>query len=308
MGENNLSMFKHKDCFDYAIQGTRANNCVLVDANKWLANTSNEIIGVNNKGGIAQNFITEVLAVNNIGGTPVSLQAGDVILMTSVAAKCYCSTPFEIPVAFDTTKYADIPISHIIGKFIKHISLPSLELFHNYVLLKPVKEARQYNDVYTTGEMETIHEVVLTGPNTKSVKSGMTVLIRDNITTPVMLNSEFYYACTEDMVIAELNKNDLSIDGIKTLFTGHVILDEYVPETIIDGGKINAPTYNKEDEDAIYSTYRTDRYVCLKSSLDVLEPQDILFVPRGAVSYVTIRGRRYYTMFGKDFMIGKIRK
>ena len=59
-----MNKFKHTEYFDYDVQGARSNNCILIDAKNWLANMSNDIVGINSRGGIANNFITEVLATN----------------------------------------------------------------------------------------------------------------------------------------------------------------------------------------------------------------------------------------------------
>jgi hypothetical protein len=41
-----VNKFKHEEYFDYKVRGARSNNCILIDAQNWLANTSNGIVGV----------------------------------------------------------------------------------------------------------------------------------------------------------------------------------------------------------------------------------------------------------------------
>ena len=46
-----MNKFKHTEYFDYDVQGARSNNCILIDAKNWLANMSNDIVGINSSDG-----------------------------------------------------------------------------------------------------------------------------------------------------------------------------------------------------------------------------------------------------------------
>ena len=91
-------MFKHSKNFKYDIEGSRSENCVLTNTEQWFVNDSNVIVEFNSRGGVSNTFITEVLAENLSEEHKGEIGAGDVILITAVAAKLYGARRFAIPI------------------------------------------------------------------------------------------------------------------------------------------------------------------------------------------------------------------
>ena len=307
-----MSKFKHKEYFDYEVRGARSNNCVLIDAKNWLANTSNDIVGISSRGGIANNYITEVLDVN-VEDTKYSntVDSGDIVMLTAVASRLYTSRTFSIPVKMDTTEYTDIPISHIVGKFLNNtISLSSFKVLGAYVMLSILDNVDEVNGfIKTHDKTKTICKVVQVGPLVEDLKAGDIVLIRDNIATETMLNGQQFSIVAEDMIIGIFKDTDFSkpLSNIISLRHSFILMDEYQPEKVFEGSLISLPQYDASQDEGLSGIYSENTYkVILSNTKDIL-PDDLVYINRAATEYITYLGKRYYVTLNSEYIIATVR-
>lgn len=311
--ENKLNTFKHKEYFDYQVRGARSNNCILIDAQNWLANDSNKIIGVNSRGGISNNFITEALDTNieneHYAGT---IEAGDIVMLTAVASRLYCSHTFTIPIEFDNIKYTDIPVSHVVGKFERNkISFPTFKLLGNYVMLEQLEnvDTGKSGFILTANKTKTICKVVKAGPDVEDLKIDDVVLIRDNVSTDTMLNDKPYKIVSEDMIAGVFNSMEFykPLNEILSLRHSFILMEEYQPENAAGSSVIMNPQYDATQDEGMSAIYSETTYkVILSNTVDILS-NDLVYMPRAAVEYITYLGTRYYLAQNSNFILVTIR-
>jgi hypothetical protein len=306
-------LLTHSTNFIYDVEGARSENCILISTDDWYANTSNEIIEFDQWGGIARTFITKTLGVNIPNNSKYAgiLKAGDVVMITHIAANVFCKRYFLIPIDLDSTHYTDIPMAHVIGKFNKKVSFSTFQPITNYVLTKTVKGVDESNGVLvTTEETVSVQEVVKVGPWVKDLKPGDKVLVRDNVMTPIMLNSVEYNAINYDMIVGVFKENVgvFSLDNLDRLLGTYVLMEAAQAEFANEGSMIYNPNYDIDSDKDCMSEVWTDRYRVLRSNLKCLKEDEIVFVPREALNYVTLRGIQYFVAFDTDFMLAKITK
>ena len=307
-------MFKHADYFDYNIEGARSNNCILIDTKNWIANSSNEIVGYNTRGGILTNYITEVLATNirEDNSCYGLIGVGDIVLLTATATRVYNSHTFNIPVGYDDIKYTDIPTTHVIGKFAdKKISLPTLKLFNDFVLLQQ-EDIGTNSTISLVEKNRTVYKVIRTSDKVESVTEGDVVLVGDNVTTPITLSGIEYYVISESLIIALLNmsvedKRELTAELIRPL-KDYTVYKDYQSEKVYGTTLIAKPEYDETKDEFTSALYTEDFYEVIESDLDILKEHDIVMVSRAATNYVTYNGIRYYTTRGKQFLEARIRR
>lgn len=309
-------MFKHSKVFDYNIKGARSENCVLINSDNWVANNSNAIIGVDSRGGMANTCITEVLATNysedlvNRETVPV---AGDTVWLTGVATRLYCPRSFKIPIGLDSTRYTDIPFAHIIGIF-RHnlVSIATLHLLGNYVLLQRLKDVDKKDGLQiTTNHTDSIYKVDKIGPNSAFTISGISyVLVRDNVTTPIMLDGEMYYAVSYKDILAgwaDIRETEFSIDTVTHVFNNYIIMADEQNEFARDGGNIYKPNYDVDlDNEYLTELYDESRFKVIKSGNSDFPENTVVHAIREALEYCTLHGTTYYTTNTKRFIMCKI--
>lgn len=303
-------MFKHSNYFDFKIKGSRSENCILIDVDNWVVNTSNMIVGVNSRGGIANSYITEVLATN-IGDSNVhaeDVKAGDFVLLTSVATRMYCSRTFQLPIDFDSTKYTEIPLAHIIGVFgsKNNLSLTSLKILNSYIILDRVSGVDKVNNLVVSTEGTKSVYKVLRCPENNKVKEGDTVLVRDNSTTELMLNGKEYSFTTLDMVIGKFD-GDIAIKNLTPL-NNFIVMTDYQSGMAEGSNIILNPEYDvTTDVDQYSEVYKEDQFKVLKSDCDNVFEEDVVRIIREATDYCTFRGIKYFVVSGSKFIEAKIK-
>lgn len=305
-------MFKHKNYFEYQVKGARSENCILVDVNNWIVNTSNEIIGVNSRGGIAENNITQVLDTNITDEKyKTVLRAGDFVMLSKLAATVYCAKSYSIPVEYDSTQYTDVPVSHVLGKFEGNkISFPTLTILGDKVLLKRVKkeEVDVVDGLQVTADTTlTVYDVLKVGPEVKRVSIGQRVLLRDNVAVETFLDGEQYFVTEADTIVGVFNG---PIDLKNLVPLGNcVILTEYVPEYAAGSTVLYNPLYDKKNDfDNRSEIYTEETYRVLVSAESSLDPQDIVYMSRYALEYITFRGIKYFVAYGTKNMLATVKE
>lgn len=303
-------MFKHSNYFDFKIKGSRSENCILIDVDNWVVNTSNMIIGVNSRGGIANSYITEVLATNindnNVHAEDV--KAGDFVLLTSVATRMYCSRTFQLPIDFDSTKYTEIPLAHVIGVFgsKNNLSLASLNILNSYIVLDRVEGVDEVNNLIVSTEGTKSVYKVLRCPKNDKIQEGDTVLVRDNSTTELMLDGKTYSFTTLEMVVGKFN-GQIDISNLSPL-NNFIMMTDYQSNMVEGSDIIINPEYDvTTDLDQYSEVYKEDQFKVLKSDCDNISENDVVRILREATDYCTFRGVKYFVVCGSKFIEAKIK-
>lgn len=303
-------MFKHSKNFKYDIEGSRSENCVLTNTEQWFVNDSNMIVEFNSRGGVSNTFITEVLAENLSEEHKGEIGAGDVILITAVAAKLYGARPFSIPIDLDSTKYTDIPYQHIIGKFEGKISFSTLHLLGDFLLLKRLKNVDTREDGFcvTTEYTDSVYEVVKKASSVDVISR--VVLVKDNVVTPIMLEGIQYYAVSFKDVVAgfDVNAGEYTVSTIGTVYNHYMIAEDCQTQFANEGSTIYKAGYDLEEQEWLSESYNENRFRVVLSMLDGIDANDIIYAIREAFEYCTFGGTKYFVMDNKRFILAKLKE
>ena len=303
-------MFKHSKNFKYDIEGSRSENCVLTNTEQWFVNDSNMIVEFNSRGGVSNTFITEVLAENLSEEHKGEIGAGDVILITAVAAKLYGARPFSIPIDLDSTKYTDIPYQHIIGKFEGKISFSTLHLLGDFLLLKRLKNVDTREDGFcvTTEYTDSVYEVVKKASSVDATSK--VVLVKDNVVTPIMLEGIQYYAVSFKDVVAgfDVNAGEYTVSTIGTVYNHYMIAEDCQTQFANEGSTIYKAGYDLEEQEWLSESYNENRFRVVLSMLDGVDANDIIYAIREAFEYCTFGGTKYFVMDNKRFILAKLKE
>ena len=303
-------MFKHSKNFKYDIEGSRSENCVLTNTEQWFVNDSNMIVEFNSRGGVSNTFITEVLAENLSEEHKGEIGAGDVILITAVAAKLYGARPFSIPIDLDSTKYTDIPYQHIIGKFEGKISFSTLHLLGDFLLLKRLKNVDTREDGFcvTTEYTDSVYEVVKKASSVEVTSK--VVLVKDNVVTPIMLEGIQYYAVSFKDVVAgfDVNAGEYTVSTIGTVYNHYMIAEDCQTQFANEGSTIYKAGYDLEEQEWLSESYNENRFRVVLSMLDGVDANDIIYAIREAFEYCTFGGTKYFVMDNKRFILAKLKE
>ena len=303
-------MFKHSKNFKYDIEGSRSENCVLINTEQWFVNDSNMIVEFNSRGGVSNTFITEVLAENLSEEHKGEIGAGDVILITAVAAKLYGARPFSIPIDLDSTKYTDIPYQHIIGKFEGKISFSTLHLLGDFLLLKRLKNVDTREDGFcvTTEYTDSVYEVVKKASSVEVTSK--VVLVKDNVVTPIMLEGIQYYAVSFKDVVAgfDVNAGEYTVSTIGTVYNHYMIAEDCQTQFANEGSTIYKAGYDLEEQEWLSESYNENRFRVVLSMLDGIDANDIIYAIREAFEYCTFGGTKYFVMDNKRFILAKLKE
>ena len=303
-------MFKHSKNFKYDIEGSRSENCVLTNTEQWFVNDSNMIVEFNSRGGVSNTFITEVLAENLSEEHKGEIGAGDVILITAVAARLYGARPFSIPIDLDSTKYTDIPYQHIIGKFEGKISFSTLHLLGDFLLLKRLKNVDTREDGFcvTTEYTDSVYEVVKKASSVDVISR--VVLVKDNVVTPIMLEGIQYYAVSFKDVVAgfDVNAGEYTVSTIGTVYNHYMIAEDCQTQFANEGSTIYKAGYDLEEQEWLSESYNENRFRVVLSMLDGVDANDIIYAIREAFEYCTFGGTKYFVMDNKRFILAKLKE
>lgn len=303
-------MFKHSKNFKYDIKGSRSENCVLTNTEQWFVNDSNMIVEFNSRGGVSNTFITEVLAENLSEEHKGEIGAGDVVLITAVAAKLYGARPFSIPIDLDSTKYTDIPYQHIIGKFEGKISFSTLHLLGDFLLLKRLKNVDTREDGFcvTTEYTDSVYEVVKKASSVDVTSK--VVLVKDSVVTPIMLEGIQYYAVSFKDVVAgfDVNAGEYTVSTIGTVYNHYMIAEDCQTQFANEGSTIYKAGYDLEEQEWLSESYNENRFRVVLSMLDGIDANDIIYAIREAFEYCTFGGTKYFVMDNKRFILAKLKE
>lgn len=292
----------------------RAKDCIIIDTKNWLQNSSQILTVHKMSGRDIPTFISKVIDVSAEKDVLRNyINKNDTVLLTRVASEVAQGRAFETEVG--DKRFYNVPIMQVLGVFKEGvISYDTLNMLFDKILIKKIDTTRVgFLDIPNSNTM--IGEVVKTGTckfdkdwnkQELTVKAGDLVLIRDNVTTEIMLGNEIYYATEESMVVGLFNDNkDFSLQNLK-LINESIILEQYIPDTTFNT-KFLTPSLNFEDED-ITDLYNRDLFkvTAVDGSLTKLKKDDIILTDRSVTTYVYIGIDKYFMLSGMNYLEAKV--
>ena len=243
----------------------RSKDCVVIDTKNWLQNSSCPLTVHRMSGRDIPTYLTKAISVHAEKQYFKGLiNEGDTLFVTRVASEVAQYKTFGIEL--DDSRYYNLPIMQVIGVFENgEISYPALKVILDKVLVKKVN-AEQVGKLELPDSNTMIGEVVKVGwcrfdkdwnKHELRVNVGDKVLIRDNVTTEILLDGEKYYATEEAMVVGIFKSDDYTLDNME-IISSSIIMDSYIPDKAMNS-TLYTPSLNFEDED-VTDIYNRDLF------------------------------------------------
>lgn len=298
--------------FDFKLD--KNENCVLINPDAWVTNDSNLIQKYKMSGRNVITYITRALDVYAKEDCLIgAINPGDLIFMTRVASEISQYQGFLGP--NKDQKYYTIPIMQVIGVFKDgNISLNSLTLLFDKILYKKI-ELETKGIVKDVTDNTTLGEVIKTGTCFLSnkwekrplkVKTGDLILVRDNISTEIVIDGDTYYAVDEGGIAGIFrDSSDISLDNLEFM-NEIVLMVPYIPEKMSRNSMLWTPVMNYEDADYSEIYCRNQfRIVYLDQNLTNLKKDDIVIIDRNVTTYVYFNRQKYFVTNGTNYMEGR---
>ena len=285
---------------NYDFKVSKMEGKVQIDVNKWLQEGGNSLQYYKMSGKPYVTYITEVINTwDNEDFTK-----GDYVLLSKVAAGIATSptSPYEV----DGVKYYNIPISQVMGVFSKNtILFDNLKMLKNNILIEKIE--RKQNSLLNITDTNTMIGKVLKVGSTSILKEGDIVLLKDNMSTPIRIGFNDYYAAEQRALVGVFNRNqELSIDNL-SIINENILMKPYISKNILNSTILETPSINYEDLDYsdvhnrdLFQVYYAD------NSLKDIHSKDILLLNRDYTNYVYFNNDKFFIIDGKKWVSGKI--
>jgi len=286
--------------FDFKTE--RSKDTILIDTKNWIKNDSNILQEYRMSGKSVVNGLTSILDINCISDSLKGyLKKGDKVLLSRVASQISDYYAYSIG---DGKKYHSIPIMQVLGVFKDNImSFDNFELLFNKILIKKVDP--KYSEYIELPEDNTTVGVVLKVGTKKfdknwnelplSVKKGDTVLIRDNVSTSIILEGEEYLVTEEEMVVGVFEEH-VRVENMRVL-NNYVLMKPFTFSSLLNSNLLATPDINYSQLD--YSdVYNPNLFIVLykDENLTVINKYDIVLVDRNLTNYVYFNNDRYFVI------------
>ena len=298
--------------FDFKLD--KNENCILIDPDAWVTNNSNLIQKYRMSG---RNVITYMTKVLDIYAKEECLKgfisSGDLVFMTRVASEVSQYRHFLGP--DKSRKYYTIPIMQVIGVFQdENISLEALTLLFDKILYKKV-EFESKGLVKDVSDNTTLGEVVKIGfckfsnkweKQPLKVKTGDLILVKDNISTEIVIEGETYFAVDESGIVGIFkDSDDVSLENLEFI-NETVLMKPYIPEKMSKNSILWTPVMNYEDADYSEIYCRNQFKVAyLDQNLTAIKKNDIILIDRNVTNYVYFNKQKYFVTNGMDYIEGR---
>ena len=290
----------------------RSKDCITIDTKDWRPNNISGLEVRKISGRTVPTYVAEVLDIHVQNEKLKGIMKKDLVLISRVASEIAEFRTFAIK--DEDKRYYNVPIMQVLGYF--QYGTPrfnNLVMLFDKVLIRKIDNPLDNSLIIQDNTL--IGEVVKAGScrfdkdwNIKelTVKAGDRVLIRDNVSTEIVLDGQTYYATEEGMVVGILSENAKTLDDIK-LINQSVICEAFIPPKALDSKLLITPTLNYEDEDLtdIYNRNLFKVIVC-DISLTNIRKNDILLIDRNMTNYVYFNGTKYFITQGLEYVEGKV--
>ena len=291
--------------FDFKIDKNK--DCILINPNNWIVNSSNKIQKYRLSGRDVLTYITEILDVYADKGVLKGfIKPHDTVLLTRVASEVSQYKGFVGPDG--DSKYYTIPIMQVIGVFEnKNITLDSLNILFDKILYKKIEQEtkgilKDINDNTTLGKVVKTGFCKFTNKWEKqplTVKEGDIILVKDNISTEIVLDGETYYVVEESGIVGIFKNDNISFDNI--IFMNNIVLmNPYIPEKMSTNSLLWTPIMDYEDLDYSEIYCRNQfKIAYLDENLTKLKKGDIVIIDRNVTTYVYFNKQKLYNSIKK---------
>ena len=289
----------------------RSEDCITIDTKAWITSSDIGITIHRMSGRDVPTYITKVVSVNPVTKNLKGLvSTGDTVLLSRVASDISQYKKFAIKVGDD--RYFNAPIMQVLGVFKGDISFETLNLLTDKVLIEKIET--DVNGITLSQNNTMIGRILKVGTNRfdknwdkhpLTVKQGDIVLIRDNVTTEIMLGSKKYYITEESMIVGIFEESKYDLTSFR-LINSYIILDSYIPKQI--GGLIT-PIADYEEADYT-QIYDRDLFKVVKTpdNIDNIFENDILLIDRNYTNYVYLGAKRYFVLSGTEYISARVNK
>ena len=291
----------------------RLKDSILIDTKEWVQNANSPIEIRRMSGRTLPTYISEIKEINAERGVLKNvLKKGDTVLLTKVASDIAQYRSFAIKDG--DKRYFDLPIMQVLGVFKdSEMSFSSFQMVFDKILIKKI-ERKEVQGLFVPNQNTMMGEVVKTGwcyfdekwnSFPLKVKVGDKVLIRDNVTTEVILSGETYYATNESMVVGIFKGSDESLAALEVI-NESILLEPYIPERAFYSDFLT-PDLDYENED-VSNFYNRDLFKieAIDNSLTKFKKDDIILVDRNMTNYVYLNNKKYFLITGTDCVEAKI--
>lgn len=289
----------------------RSEDCITIDTKAWITSSDIGITIHRMSGRDIPTFITKVVSVNPVVESLKGLvKTGDTVLLSRVASDISQYKKFAVKVGDD--RYFNAPIMQVLGVFNGEISFESLSLLTDKILIEKIET--DVNGIILSKDNTMVGRVLKTGTNRfdkdwnkfpLTIKQGDIVLVRDNVTTEITLNSKRYYITEEPMIVGVFKEDRYDLNSLQ-LMNDYIILDSYIPEQM---GKLFTPIMDYEEADYT-QIYDRDLFKVVKTpdNIDNIFENDILLIDRNYTNYVYLGAKRYFVLAGTEYISARVNK
>ena len=288
--------------FDYEVP--KSEDCILIDINNWLSPKDTLISIQKLNGRTSTTFVTEALKTNIKNSSwQNTVNEGDVILLSRVASEI---APYRSFLLENEKQYFNAPISQVMGIFEnKEVSLETLKMINDKLLIKKIEDT-QDSAIALMNSNVMIGEVIKVG-DTQKVKEGDIVLVRDNVSTEIILNNDKFHALEERMVVGIFH-DSFALENMEFL-NESVLMKPYTSKKLLNSNLLITPDIDLTELD--YSDiYNRDlcKIYFLDKNLSKLSKGNVVLVNRDYTNYVYFNQEKYFIITGYEYIESVIKE
>lgn len=236
-----------------------------------------------------------------IGDNVEGVDKDDVLLLSKVA--CDVATTPTAFYAIDGKRYFNIPAEQVIGTFSKEIiNFSNLVLRKGYVLFERINKTQ--DSIISIEENSTMMGKVVKVHETSPFTEGDTIIIRDNVSTPVKFGDNEYFAVEEKFIVG-VAEGTLSIKDVRIL-NEYILMKPYISSHVLNSTILETPDINYEDLDYsdinnrnLFKVYYVEEGIGINKG-------DILLLNRDFTNYFYYENEKYFVINDKKWISGKI--
>lgn len=288
--------------FDYEVP--KSEDCILIDINNWLSPKDTLISIQKLNGRTSTTFVTEALKTNIKNSSWQNIvKEGDVVLLSRVASEIAPYRSFSLE---NERQYFNAPVSQVMGIFEnKEVSLENLKMVNDKILIKKIEDT-QDSAIALMNSNVMIGEVIKVG-DTLRVQEGDIILVRDNVSTEIILNNEKFHALEERMVVGIFH-DSFALENMEFL-NESVLMKPYTSKKLLNSNLLITPDIDLTELD--YSDiYNRDLFKIyfLDKNLSKLSKGNVVLVNRDYTNYVYFNQEKYFIINGYEYIESVIKE
>jgi co-chaperonin GroES (HSP10) len=282
--------------FIYNVANTKSYGHIMVDVNDW--HSDKIIMQVNLKGKLLPTFITKVIKINSAPAyRPVPFKEGDLVALSAIATRVGVLKPFKLP--NDSNTYANVHLSQVLGYFQDGvIDINKFVPLYDKVVMRKI-DIPASSSLQLISDSMSVGEVVSTGDGgftsewerrPMNIKVGSRVLVRDNVTTTLSINSDEFYVTDDSYVVGRfLDSKEYNIEDITLYDEDSTIFQEYISDRI-EGSFLFRPVLDSDTD--IAQSYQENYFTVVKTNK--LDKNKIYFISKFDTEYTKFKGNTYF--------------